>query len=382
MSAPEVKGWCPGAWRPMRSGDGLVVRVRPHLARLTADQARGLADLAERLGSGVVEATARANLQLRGVTDDGFARVIEGLEALGLLPGNAESEARRNVILDPFSGADRRAEGFTEALYDGLADPRFARLPGKFGFAVDPGPQRRLDGISGDIRIEGAGDGVIVRADGMTTGRPVVEAQAVALALALAQWFLDSGGVGSDGRGRMARHLAAGAILPDALRGDTPPADPVPAPEPGPLATGLCVAAPFGLFSAEALRHLADRADEIRVTPFRMVYLPGVEAVDHPGLVTDPHDPIRRIEACTGAPGCPQASVPTRALARTLAAHVPEGERWHVSGCAKGCAFPRAADLTLVGRDGAFDLVKQGAPWDDPIRRELTPLEINELSRP
>ena len=27
--APEVKGWCPGAHRPMMSGDGLVVRVRP-----------------------------------------------------------------------------------------------------------------------------------------------------------------------------------------------------------------------------------------------------------------------------------------------------------------------------------------------------------------
>ncbi len=25
----DVKGWCPGALRPMESGDGLVVRVRP-----------------------------------------------------------------------------------------------------------------------------------------------------------------------------------------------------------------------------------------------------------------------------------------------------------------------------------------------------------------
>ena len=32
MSAPQVKGWCPGAHRPMMSGDGLVVRIRPRLA--------------------------------------------------------------------------------------------------------------------------------------------------------------------------------------------------------------------------------------------------------------------------------------------------------------------------------------------------------------
>ena len=381
MSAPEIKGWCPGAYRPMRSGDGLVVRVRPHLARLDADQARGLADIAERLGSGVIEVTARANLQLRGVTDEGFPQVIARLDALGLLPGNAESEARRNVILDPFG--DGRAERLTEALYQGLEAARFAALPGKFGFLVDPGSARRLEGISGDIRIEPAEGGLILRADGCATGRPVDEAEAVPLALDLAAWFLDSGGVGRDGRGRMARHIAAGADLPDHFCGDAIPCAAVPAPEPGPLTGGLCVAAPFGLFTAQALRHLAETAPDLRVTPFRMLYLPGVAALDpHADLVTDPRDPIRRVEACTGAPGCPQASVATRDLARSLAPHVPEGQRWHVSGCAKGCAFPRAADRTLVGRDGAFDLVMSGAPWDEPHRRGLTPSDINELIRP
>ena len=27
MSAVAIKGWCPGALRPMLSGDGLVVRI-------------------------------------------------------------------------------------------------------------------------------------------------------------------------------------------------------------------------------------------------------------------------------------------------------------------------------------------------------------------
>ncbi|WP_421904540.1 precorrin-3B synthase [Mameliella sp.] len=381
MSVPEIKGWCPGAYRPMRSGDGLVVRVRPHLGRLDADQACGLAEIAESLGSGVVEVTARANLQLRGVTDDGFPRVIERLDSLGLLPGDAEREARRNVILAPFDVVT--AAPLAEALYQGLEAARFAGLPGKFGFVIDLGPQRQLDEVSGDIRIEAAGDGLIVRADGCAAGRSVVEEEAVRLALDLAAWFLDSGGVGSDGRGRMARHIASGAELPECLRGTAVPNEPVPAPEPGPRSAGICVAAPFGLFTAQALRHLAGTGSELRVTPFRMLYLPAVTRLTpHDDLVTDPHDPIRRIEACTGAPGCPQASVATRDLARSLAAHVPEGRRWHVSGCAKGCAFPRAADRTLVGNGGAFDLVTPGAPWDEPLRRGLTPLDINELIRP
>ena len=30
-----IRGWCPTAWRPMAAGDGLLVRVRPKLGRLT-----------------------------------------------------------------------------------------------------------------------------------------------------------------------------------------------------------------------------------------------------------------------------------------------------------------------------------------------------------
>ena len=33
-AAFQVQGWCPGALRPMMSGDGLVVRVRPQAGRL------------------------------------------------------------------------------------------------------------------------------------------------------------------------------------------------------------------------------------------------------------------------------------------------------------------------------------------------------------
>ena len=41
VTRPDAKGWCPGAWRPMASGDGLLVRVRPRLGRLTASAGGG-----------------------------------------------------------------------------------------------------------------------------------------------------------------------------------------------------------------------------------------------------------------------------------------------------------------------------------------------------
>ncbi|MCT4373616.1 hypothetical protein CLG85_026310, partial [Yangia mangrovi] len=67
---------------------------------------------------------------------------------------------------------------------------------------------------------------------------------------------------------------------------------------------------------------------------------------------------------------------PTRALAARLAPKVRG--TLHVSGCAKGCALPRAAKVTLVGRQGSFDLVEDGAPWDTPARTGLSPAQLDD----
>ena len=101
-ATPKVYGWCPGALRPMMSGDGLVVRVRAPLGRLSPEQARGLADLSQAHGSGLVDISARANLQLRGISEDAHAALIDGLRALGLVDEDAGAEARRNITLTPF----------------------------------------------------------------------------------------------------------------------------------------------------------------------------------------------------------------------------------------------------------------------------------------
>ncbi|MGY6548239.1 MAG: precorrin-3B synthase [Roseinatronobacter sp.] len=374
LKGPEVKGWCPGAHRPMMAGDGLVVRVRPPLGRLTRAQAEGLAELATRFGTGFVELTSRANLQIRGVRD--HAGVLDGLAGLGLLDEDPALEARRNVILDPFRHA--QDAGLAAALVAGLAADDLNGLPGKFGFVLDTGPVRRLADASGDIRLEGAGDALILRADGQALGRPVAREEAVAEALALARWFLGSGGVGADGRGRMRRHLAD-VPLPARFAGARTPNPAAPPARPGAQGSLTLVAGAFGLLSARDLRALAGAADALRMTPWRMIAVDGPVPALGPDAVLDPADPRLRVRACTGAPGCPQASVETRALAAWLAPLVA-GEL-HVSGCAKGCAHPRAADVTLVGRAGRFDLVRGGAPWDKPAETGLAPETLAHVIR-
>ncbi|MCC5993159.1 MAG: precorrin-3B synthase [Rhodobacteraceae bacterium] len=371
---PEIRGWCPGAHRPMMAADGLVVRVRPPLGRLTPVQATGLADLAEAFGTGFLELTSRANLQIRGVKD--HLSVLERLAALGLLDDDPDFEARRNVILDPFRHA--QDADLAAALIEGLRGAEFAALPGKFGFAIDAGPERRLAQTSGDIRLESSGGGLILRADGQDLGVHVSREQAVTLALDLARWFIASGGVGPDGRGRM-RRLLGSTALPAQFQGVERPAAAARPITPGAQGHMTLIAGAFGQLAACDLRALGSVATALLMTPWRMIALEGTAPGLSPDAITDARDPRLGVHACTGAPGCPQATVETRALAARLAPLVKGG--LHVSGCAKGCAHPGPEALSLVGRDGRFDLVRNGAPWDTPALTGLDPNAISDVIR-
>jgi precorrin-3B synthase len=345
-----VKGWCPGALRPMESGDGLVVRIRPRLAELTPHQMRGIAAAALRHGNGVIELTARANLQLRGLTATSHAPLIAELDALDLIDPDVESEGHRNVVLSPFwQGDDVRALALD--LYNALRQG--PDLPGKFGFALDLGQARVLADTSADIRIErAASGGMILRADGALGGQTVTFDSAVPEAMRMAAWFVSSGGV-KDGRGRMAAHLAG---LP--FDTSVEPAPKATVALPGDTVLGALIGFEFGILRAEVLADLADRGTGMRATPWRMLLLLNGSA-SGPGLITQGDDPRLRVLACTGAPGCPQALQPTRALARRLAPAVPEGKILHVSGCGKGCAHPGPADLTLSATRQGFALLPQ-----------------------
>ncbi|MBC7480195.1 MAG: precorrin-3B synthase, partial [Pseudorhodobacter sp.] len=151
-----VQGWCPGALRPMMSGDGLVVRVRPRMARLTPLQVRGLATAALTHGNGLIDLTARANLQLRGVRPEAHLALLDDLNGLGLLDADEAVERHRNIVVSPFwTERDGTAE-VAVAVEAVLCDPAYAAISGKFGVSIDPASPV-LQGVSADIRIERQG---------------------------------------------------------------------------------------------------------------------------------------------------------------------------------------------------------------------------------
>ncbi|MGF6528355.1 precorrin-3B synthase [Variovorax sp. PvP013] len=375
---PEAKGWCPGAHRAMASGDGLLVRVRPRLARLTRAQALGLCELSRRLGTGLVDLTHRANLQLRGVRPGDHAAVVEALCALGLVDPDAAVETRPAVLVAP----DWRAGDDTEAVAVELLSRlgELPALPPKFGFAVDAGPAPVLADAPADVRVERArSGGLIVRADGAPAGHAVARAAAVDTALAMARWFAST----ADAVRPASRRMRAHRRVMDWTGGPwplEPAADAAPLPAPGPSPLGPVLGVPFGRIEAGALAALLrdGGAVALRLTPSRALVLEGGRSCASGPFIAVADDPLLRVDACPGAPACASATVATHALARALAASLDSlgggGARpsLHVSGCAKGCARARPADVTLVGRDGAFDLVRQGRAWDAPVRGRMS----------
>jgi precorrin-3B synthase len=140
----------------------------------------------------------------------------------------------------------------------------------------------------------------------------------------------------------------------------------------------LAIALPFGSMPAETLIALANAAaslgaSEIRFAPRRTLLVLGLfdpacaelqRTAASLGFVTDPADPRTKIAACPGAPACASGHIATRKIAGEIAKEAGNifdpSFSLHVSGCAKGCAHPAEAALTLVGGEKGAGLVVSG----------------------
>lgn len=367
----KLRGWCPSAHKPMMSGDGLLIRIKPRMGRIAAKDVLFLCDLAENFGNGLIDLTSRANIQLRGVGEDDHTIVLDALIDRGLVDLDADHEARRNVIVTPFwaSGdmSERLAIKLTE-VFTGFD------LPQKMGLVVDTGPDALLSDVPGDVRMERSEAGeLILRADGAALGREITEGSAADALAELLEWFLETGGASA---GRMARHLKNAAIPEHWAQ--CAPATQAARPNLGSDGRDALFGVPFGSTDANALRALvqATGGQHIRITPWRSILVEGTASVAVDGFLTK-WSPLMDIAACPGAPHCGQASVETRPLANALAGRVTG--TLHVSGCAKGCARPKPSDVTLVGREGRFDLVRNGLAGDTPVQRDLTAEDARQL---
>jgi precorrin-3B synthase len=403
--AYDVKGWCPGALRPMQSGDGLIVRIRPRSATFSGDELLRLADASRRFGNGHIDLTRRANLQIRGVREALLPQLHEIIARLGLLDDDADAEAVRNVMINPLAGIDPGEVLDVRDVGRELArllvsEQSIWALPGKFSFVIDGGGALTLADQHADIRLTAIGSGPEVAVGlGTRTGvdwlgstsPDATAAAAIEIGLAFIRVALP------EGQRRMRDLSAEGlasirsAIAPrlDTLDENPSNADGASARigllELGADRFAVGVAAPFGRIESDRLMKFTEAMatqgiGEIRLSPWRALYAAApsrqsgqhlLDAAESDGWIVDPSDPLLQVEACPGSSGCRSTSLDTRRDGRRLARLLPQvgfTGTIHVSGCAKGCAKSGPSDLVLVGADDAYGIVRNGTSLDHPER--------------
>lgn len=380
---------CPGTRQLHTAADGALARVRLPGGLLTHEQLHALALTSAEFGSGTLELTARASLQIRGIAVENETEVVAAVGAAGLLP-SATHERVRNIVASPLSGRSgglRDVHPLVAELDAAIcADPVLAGLPGRFLFALDDG-RGDVAGLGADVGLRmcddgnaalllaGADTGVRLAAD---AGLPaLVEVARRFVAVRGTAWRiaeLDDPGLLLDGfavtapageRAAVSARGPIGWITQDA------PADRV----------SLAAAVPLGVLPARTAEFLAAIESPLVVTPWRSILVcdldegvadTALRVLAPMGLVFDDGSRWVSVSACTGLPGCAKSRADVRADAAAAVAGGPihldaaeditleglaGGGHLHFAGCERACGNPHVGDL-LVAENGGYQRVQ------------------------
>ncbi|MBB6484457.1 precorrin-3B synthase [Rhizobium lusitanum] len=393
--APMVRGACPSLSDPMQTGDGLLVRLRPATPGLTVAQFRALAEAAETHGNGLIEITARGNLQLRGLTRQTVGALAVDIDRAGIA-------VESGVVIEtpPLSGLDPSEIGAARTLakqlrqaIEGLSPKPL--LAAKLAIVIDDGGQLTLDELTADIRLKAtqSDDGtdylwMLSIAGTTATATPLAilpSDQAIAgVVMLLKRLSL----LGPRARGRDLDTEELPRLFPEvrihAQAAAAPTTTPIGIIS---LATGgfaLGLRPSFGQIHARDLARFFAAAEEsgvneIRTGPEHSILLlgPVADKLEHLRLVaascgfqTRSDDPANHIVLCSGAGACASAQYATKQAAADCVDVAPElldgSFKLHLSGCPKGCAHPSPAALTIVGVPTGHAIVLSGSASAEP----------------
>ncbi len=343
---------CPGVLRPHQAADGAMVRIRVPGGQTTGPALSRLGEIAGAYGSGLLQLTSRASLQIRGLPESLPSSFERAVAEAGFLPSTTH-ERVRNIVASPLTGlvggrADLRAMviELDQALQ---ADLALAGLSGRFLFGLDDGrgdvaalepdlSYRAADPDGGHVLVGGTGRGYAV-----PTGDVVPTLVELALRFQAARQ--------ETGVWRVAELPGWADQLPGLV--DIPAT-----PEPGPQSLGAVgqhavVAVPLGFLTPARLAAVSAAASgAVVVTPWRSLVLADAAAevgsITTTGLRTDPASVYATVSACVGAPWCAKGRVDTQALVHAAAGVDATWSRTHVSGCERRCGAPTTEHHDLV----------------------------------
>ncbi|MFU2329246.1 precorrin-3B synthase [Pseudomonas sp. NFX98] len=389
---------CPGLLRIVPALDGGICRIKLGGGSISSTQAKAVASAAEHFSSGAIEATNRANLQIRGIGCEQTA-LIESLLAAGLGPQNAAGDDVRNLMLSPSAGIDRKMLLDTRPLAERILatlqnhEP-FHDLSAKFAVQLDGGEALAMLEHPHDLWLSAfVRDDEVRWAFGLAGCPTDTPAGSVALddghnlVVAVLELFLE---LARPEQTRM-RHLLAEYSVEDflsrlagrlsfhAMTDWRRTEDSVvlhigahPQAQVGLVYVGAI--SPLGRLDPAMLRGAAQLASEfgdgsLRFTPWQSLLLPNVrnqhaaevvERLEQLRFLCDPGQSLTRMIACTGSSGCGKGLAETKGDALQLATLLQRhghALNVHLSGCPRSCAAAHIAPVTLLAvAPGHYDL--------------------------
>lgn len=393
--------------------ESFMLRLRIPGGRLTAHQMCGLADLAERFGSGRADLTTRANMQIREFQPKDIVRVLNTVQSLGLTSRGTGADNIRNITASPTTGIDPDelldVGPIAEGLHYYILNSRdLYELPRKFNVAFDSGGSISVVADTNDIGFQAVrvGEGRSVQAGvyfrvllcgitghkqfAMDTGLLVEPEQAVAVAAAMIRVFVDNGDRTDRKKARLKYLVDRWGVekfiaetesrlafpLLRCNAGDCEPRNPIDRaghigvhPQRQVDLNYIGVSVPVGRLPVEQMRVVADVAEEfgsgeIRLTVWQNLLIPNVHASRVADAINrlrmgkldcDAGTFLRGTVACTGNRGCRYAATDTKAHAVELANfldsrfQIVQPVNLHVTGCPHSCAQHYIGDIGLLG---------------------------------
>lgn len=382
------RGACPSLAAPMITGDGLLVRLRPAAQGFSLRELGDIADAALACGNGILEVTARGNLQVRGLTDETVPVFAASITDAGI-----EISAGLAIETPPLAGFDPTEIADSRPLAMELRAALSARVPvlslaPKLSVIIDGAGRLHLGGVTADIRVHAIGDDgrvlwLLSIAGTALSAQPIALIEGAAIVPAIMDILEILAAMGPFAR---ARELDVAALRHRFSSGDdmSAPVSAAPAPSPAGIhdfdedGAVLGVRLAFGQVHADNLKVFLEALDslgatDIRLAPGHGMLVMGIGreriaaaqalALGH-GLRAFPDDPRNHIAACAGIGACASSRIDTRGVARLLVEEAPsllDGSMTvHVSGCAKGCARPSASPLTITAAPFGHGLVVNG----------------------
>jgi ferredoxin-nitrite reductase len=393
--------------------DSFMLRLRVPGGILTAHQMRGLAAMASDWGSGRVDITTRANLQIREFQPKEIVRVLNKVQSLGLTSRGSGADNIRNITASPITGLDPTelcdVAPLADALHYYILNSRdLYGLPRKFNVAFDNGGAISVVADTNDIGFVAVrvGEGRSVPAGvyfrvllcGITghkqfatdCGLLLRANQTVAAAAAMIQVFSENGDRTDRKKARL-KYLVDRWGVEKFLEGTEKrlsfPLIRVAAEECEPRLpidrTGhigvhaqrqddlhyIGISVPVGRLPAAQMLALADVASqygsgELRLTVWQNLLIPNIPtahldaaltAIRSTGLDCTAGTVLRGTVACTGSRGCKYASTDTKTHAVELATlldarfKIDQPVNLHVTGCPHSCAQHYIGDVGLLG---------------------------------